>query len=235
VSPGRGLPAAPRGQPRRRVEAVDPRDPRRGARRWGPGIPESIARTTSSALVTVRAGDRRGAGFIVDSRGYIVTSRRLVAGPGPVRVTLHDGRTIPVTVVSRDPSADVAVLRVSAAGLTAARLGTSSGLRVGDPLLALGPSRASGPVRTAATLSRMGSGGGEPLALDVPLAAGAGGGPLLNARGEVVGVVSETRGGRAPATAIPIDRIKPILRDLGSPPPTAERALPLASLAPSDR
>jgi S1-C subfamily serine protease len=231
MSTGRAAPAAPRGAPRRRPSSPDPPDPRRGARRPGPAAPESLAQAVSPALVTVRAAGRRGAGFVVDSSGYVVTSQRLVAGRGPIEVTLHDGRTLPVSVVSRDPAAGVAVLKLNADGLPVARLGTSSGLRVGDPVLALGARRSSGPAVTAGSLRGTGATGGI-LALDVPLTPGGGGGPLFNARGEVIGVASDGRRDGAPATAVPIDRIKPILRGLQTGGQTTGL---LASPRPSDR
>jgi S1-C subfamily serine protease len=84
---------------------------------------------------------------------------------------------------------------------------------------------------TAGTLRGTGATGGI-LALDVPLTPGGGGGPLLNARGEVIGVASDGRPDGAPATAVPIDRIKPILRGLQTGRPTTGL---LASPRPSDR
>jgi S1-C subfamily serine protease len=235
LSTGRPAPSAPPAAPRRRPDGADPRDPRRGAPRPGPGAPGSLAQAVSPTLVTVRAAGRRGAGFIVDPNGYVVTSQRLVAGRGTVEVTLHDGRTLPVSVVSRDPAAGVAVLKLDAAGLPAARLGTSSGLRVGDPVLALGARHPSGPAVTAGTLRGTGVANGGTLALDVPLTPGGGGGPLLNTRGEVIGVASDARTQGAPATAVPIDRIKPILRELQTTRQAAGRPAVLAAPRPSDR
>jgi putative serine protease PepD len=174
--------------------------------------PQAVAASVAPAVVTVRARGRSGAGFVVDPAGYIVTSNRLVAGARAIEVTLHDGRTLPVALVSRDPLTDVAVLKVAASGLHTARLGTSSGLRIGDPVVAVGKRRGRSADVTVGAIRATGDATGGDLALDVPVAPDSAGAPLLNARGEVVAVTTGTRG--AAGQAVPIDRVKPMLRDL---------------------
>jgi S1-C subfamily serine protease len=189
-----------------------------------------VASAVKRSLVMVRAAGRRGAGFVVDAAGYVVTSQRLVNGGGRIDVTLHDGRTMPVTVVARDPLSDVAVLKVDATGLTAAALGSSSVLRAGDPVVAVGARRGGEPGVTVATVNATGAATGGDLALDVPAGSHEAGGPLLNARGEVVGVATGAGAGGVRATGVPIDRVKPLLRDL-----TATRRMGAVAGPPSDR
>jgi S1-C subfamily serine protease len=174
--------------------------------------PQAVAASVAPAVVTVRARGRAGAGFVVDPAGYIVTSNRLVTGARAIEVTLHDGRTLPVTLVGRDPLTDIAVLKVAASGLHTARLGTSSGLRIGDPVVAVGKRRGRPAEVTVGAIRATGAATGGDLALDVPVAPDSAGAPLLNARGEVVAVATGTRG--TAGQAVPIDRVKPMLRDL---------------------
>lgn len=171
-----------------------------------------------------RSGDggrtsRAGFGFVVNERGIILTAGRLVTGATRVAVVLPDGRTVPVTMVVIDPLNDLAVLQVKEGRLRPVLLGSSGDLRIGDRLIALGD-----PVtgETVGTVRATGAATGGDLVTDArpsdQLRAGL---PLLNVRGEAVGIVthtSEPGAGAALEFAVPIDRAKRVLRDLG---PTA--------------
>jgi S1-C subfamily serine protease len=171
--------------------------------------------------------NRTGFGFVVNENGTVLTAGRLVAGAAKVAVVLPDGRTLPVNSVVIDSLNDLAVLRVSEGRLRAMPLGSSGDLRVGDPLFTLG-----GPVggEGVGTVRATGSSNGGDLVADArPTGLPRSGLPLLNARGEAVGIVthtSEARGGASLEFAVPIDRAKRVLRDLG---PTARVASPRAS------
>jgi S1-C subfamily serine protease len=178
----------------------------------GPAVAASVKRS----LVTVRAPGRRGAGFVVDANGYVVTSRQVVGGNGKVEVTLPDGRTSTATVVTQDPLSDVAVLKVDASGLAPVILGSSSDLRIGEPVVAVGARRGSDVGAAVGTVNATGAATGGDLALDVPVGSHEAGSPLLNARGEVIGVATGRGAGGVRAGGVPIDRVKPLLRGLST-------------------
>jgi S1-C subfamily serine protease len=158
---------------------------------------------------------RSGYGFVVRENGIVLTASRLVADARNVAVILQDGRTLPVTAVAIDSLNDLAMLRVNSMRLQAAPMGSSGELRVGDKVIALG-----GPVvgGTVGTVRATGAATGGELAIDArPNGEPRAGLPLLNARGEVIGIltdVSQTRSGSALEFAVPIDRAKRLLDNL---------------------
>ena len=104
-----------------------------------------VARVSPSIVsVTVRGstGEAEGSGVVLTSAGVILTNNHVVAGAGTgatITVTLSDGRQAAATVLGTDPTADLAALRVQGlSGLTPATLGTSSSLKVGDKVVAIG-------------------------------------------------------------------------------------------------
>jgi len=169
------------------------------------------------AIVAVRAvappggrGQGGGLGFVVDPGGFVVTSHRLVEGARALEVALADGRRLPVTLVARDPLSDLAVLKVDGRDLPAVALGESGALRVGEPVVAPGPGPEGAAVATGRITATSHATGGD-LALELSPGSSRIGAPVLNGRGEVVGM--STAAG-AHAGAVPIDRVKPILRAL---------------------
>ena len=107
-----------------------------------------------------------GTGIVISDDGYVLTNNHVVAsaaGGGRITVVLADEQRVPGTIVGRDRVNDLAVVRVAGArGLHAATLGTSSGLAVGDPVIAVGS-----PLGLAGTVTT-----GIVSALDRPVAAG---------------------------------------------------------------
>jgi S1-C subfamily serine protease len=171
---------------------------------------------------------RSGFGFIVHGSGTVLTAGRLVANAKKVTVVLQDGRTLPVTRVTIDPLNDLAVLQVSAGHLRAVPMGSSDELRVGDKVIALG-----GPVirGTVGTVHATGAATGGGLAIDArPTGQPHAGLPLLNSRGEAIGILTDaspTGSGTAIEFAVPIDRAKRLMRDPGPAPYRAqENAFP---------
>lgn len=158
-------------------------------------------------------------GFIYDARGYILTNNHVVQGADRIEVTLTDGRPFLAEVVGRDPSTDIAVLRIKGENLPALKLGDSDGLRVGDWAIAVGnPLELKGTV-TVGVVSALGRSdlrirGGAPLyqdfiQTDASITFGNSGGPLVNIDGEVVGVntaVNAAAGGIGFAIPINIAR-----------------------------
>lgn len=145
-----------------------------------------------------------GSGILVSADGYILTSDHVVHQADRVQVTLHDRRQFDARVVARDPSTDVAVVRIEGEGFPVAPLGDSDALQAGDWVLALGSplglqfSVAAGVV--SATGRAIGILGGEPdggaraaplehfIQTDAAINPGNSGGPLVNLAGQVVGI-----------------------------------------------
>ncbi|TDD02080.1 trypsin-like serine protease [Nonomuraea diastatica] len=185
------------------------------------GLSATAARVLPS-VVSVEAGSRGGSGFVVDGRGHILTNAHVVGGSTLATVVLSDGRRLSARVVGADDDEDLAVLAVDSPGdLTPATLGRSSGLSVGDQVLAIGsPLGLSGTV-TAGIVSaldrevRLGGARRTAVQTDASINPGNSGGPLVNDRGEVVGVNTAIAAGRGGGNigigfAIPIDRAAPI-------------------------
>jgi serine protease Do len=173
-----------------------------------------VARVASSAgaalleearrsVVEVRSGGRgSGAGVIWPGEGLVLTNNHVVAWGrrrGGVRVILHDGRALEAEVVKRSRGLDLAMLRLRGepGGLSAATVGDSDALRVGELVYAIGHPWGNPGTATAGIVSGLGVPGGRSrwggsstryVRSDVALAPGNSGGPLLNAGGEVVGI-----------------------------------------------
>lgn len=170
-------------------------------------IAEQLRRST----VQIETGPGRrgqGSGFIVKSDGVIVTNAHVVSGvrEAPVgagsarpQVRLWDGSAFPATIESRNTRRDLAVLRIPTTGLAPVSLANSDHLRVGELVIAVGnPFGFTGAVTTGivhAVGMRPELGPGKWIQAEVQLAPGNSGGPLADARGQVVGVNTMVAGG----------------------------------------
>jgi serine protease Do len=175
-----------------------------------PAIADLIDHVRPS-VVQVRSGGRgNGTGVIWRANGAILTNDHVVAhANGRIEVLLTDGRTLAATVGARNADLDLALLEVSADDLPAAAVGDSAQLRVGELVFAVGHPWGQPWVVTAGIVSGLGEvpvrGASDAGAAkgrmaqyvrsDVRLAPGNSGGPLLNARGEVVGINAMIFGG----------------------------------------
>jgi len=161
-------------------------------------------------------GVSMGTGFIISGDGYVLTNHHVVDGADTVRVRLSDRREFTAKVVGSDEQSDVALLKIAATGLPTLRLGDSNVLRPGQWVVAIGSPFGLDHSVTAGIVSAVGR--SNPYAdqryvpfiqTDVAINRGNSGGPLLNTRGEVVGINSQifsnSGGYMGVSFAIPID------------------------------
>jgi S1-C subfamily serine protease len=173
-----------------------------------------------------------GSGAIFDARGYILTNNHVVEGGQQIKVVLPDGRSFDARLVGRDPSTDIAVIKIDGQNLPTAPLGDSDKLRVGDWVVAIGNALGleGGPTVTAGVVSALGRSVEEPggvgsldnaIQTDAAINPGNSGGPLVNLRGEVIGINTLVAGQAEPGVqaqgigfAISINGAKSIINDL---------------------
>ena len=143
------------------------------------------------SVVTVRTDKSLGSGFIVDTRGYIVTNYHVIAGARQIAVATHDRRLIGATLIGTDTFRDLALLKIDES-YPALPLGNSDKLQVGNKVIAIGnPLGLSFTVTEGiiSGLNREGPNGLEEyIQTDVSLNPGNSGGPLIDTNGHVIGV-----------------------------------------------
>ncbi|HIK27277.1 MAG: trypsin-like peptidase domain-containing protein [Oscillatoriaceae bacterium SKW80] len=162
----------------------------------------------------------QGSGFIIDSNGIILTNAHVVSGADTVTVTLRDGRRFKGEVRGIDELSDLAVVKIDGQNLPIAPLGNSSDLKVGDWAIAVGnPLGLDNTVTLGiiSTLNRSSAQVGIPdkrldfIQTDAAINPGNSGGPLVNERGEVIGINTAIRAeAQGIGFAIPIDKAKSI-------------------------
>jgi len=172
-----------------------------------------------------------GTGFVVSADGLILTNNHVVEGADKVTVELPDHRTFDATVVGTDPNTDVAIVRIKAAGLKPVVLGNSDEARVGEWVLAIGNPLGSSLTFTVTSgiISATGRGlAGLPnrtqgsiqdfIQTDAAINPGNSGGPLVNVRGEVIGInsaiASENGVNAGYGFAIPINLARTVMEQL---------------------
>jgi S1-C subfamily serine protease len=171
-----------------------------------------------------RQGQATGSGIVIDANGTILTNYHVVENAIKVTVSFEKGKTVNAQIVGKDPSNDLAVLRISTDGLTLhpLTLGDSSGAQVGDPVYAIGNPFDLKRTLTTGVVSALqreitapnGFAINNVLQTDAPINPGNSGGPLLDAAGRVIGINSqiETGGSGGGSVgigfAVPIDTAK---------------------------
>jgi len=174
-----------------------------------PGSVADIAQRVLPSVVSISAvsssGGGTGTGFVIDSTGYILTNNHVIAEAasdgGDIEVQLNDGTTLQATIIGRDSSYDLAVLKVNQTGLTALTFGNSDDVAVGDSVIAIGsPLGLSGTVTLGIVSAKdravtAGESAGDSsfinaIQTDAAINPGNSGGPLVNSAGAVIGVNS---------------------------------------------
>ena len=135
-----------------------------------------------------------GSGFILSADGYVLTNAHVVQGADEVIVTLTDKRELKAKIIGADQRSDVAVVKVEASGLPVVKVGDSNKARVGEWVMAIGSPFGLENTVTAGIISAKQRDTGDLLPLiqtDVAINPGNSGGPLVNMRGEVIGINSQ--------------------------------------------
>jgi putative serine protease PepD len=206
-------------------------------------VAAAVLPSVVSIEVTTAQGGGEGTGIVLSSDGLILTNNHVVAdaasGGGSISVTLNDGSTATASIVGRDPVTDLAVIKAKGvSGLTKATLGSSADLAPGEQVVAIGSplglqgtvtsgivSALNRPVRTGdATGTENASTVIDAIQTDAAINPGNSGGPLVNLRGEVVGINSAiaslgaSAGGQSGSIglgfSIPIDQARTIAKEL---------------------
>jgi putative serine protease PepD len=180
------------------------------------------------AVVEIQAGNASGTGFVIDSEGRVVTNQHVVGDNDTVEVSFADDQEEQGRVIATDPSTDLAVIEVDLSGhnVTPVTLGSSGDVEVGDPVYAIGNPFGLERSITAGIVSALDRDITAPndftingvIQTDAPVNRGNSGGPLLNAQGEVIGVVSqiqsETGGNVGIGYAVPSDTVRTVVETL---------------------
>jgi len=195
-------------------------------------IQAKISQQTSNpfGLPEQQQGLATGSGFVLDKRGYILTNAHVVDGASNVQVSFLNGQPISATIVGKDVSSDLAVLKVdpSKVKLSPLVLGDSSKVQVGDPAIAIGNPFGYDDTVTAGIVSALQRHIQAPnnfsidnvIQTDAAINPGNSGGPLLNANGQVIGINSQiatngqSSGNTGIGFAVPINLAKTIVPTL---------------------
>ncbi len=180
---------------------------------------------------STQQGTATGSGFVIDSNGTLLTNWHVVENASKVTVSFEHSKTVEAHVVGKNPSQDLAVLKIPTEGLTLhpLALGDSSAVEVGEPVVAIGNPFGLSRTLTTGVISALqreitapnGFAIDNVLQTDAPINPGNSGGPLLNAKGQVIGITSqiETGGGGSDGNvgigfAVPINTAKAELPEL---------------------
>ncbi len=195
------------------------------------GLPSVVNVTSTTVAIDFFYGavpqEGQGSGFIIDKQGHILTNFHVVQGnSAKLQVTLSNRKTYPAKIVGLDRSHDLAVIQINAPDLVPATLGDSHGLVVGQKVFAIGNPFGLNGTMTRGIISSIrqivepdGVKIDEAIQTDAAINPGNSGGPLLNSRGEVIGMntMIATNGSAQSAGigfAIPINAAKAVLSDL---------------------
>ena len=207
-------------------------------KRDAPGVvfvrSQVVQRTQSPfdfGLPQEQQGEATGSGFVIDQAGTILTNAHVVNGATKVTVQFQNKQSLDAKVLGKDESTDLALLKVDPAGLklTPLTLGSSKGVQVGDPAIAIGNPFGLERTLTTGVISAVQRTIQAPnnfeiddvLQTDAPINPGNSGGPLIDATGKVIGINSQiatggsgSQGSVGIGFAVPIDTAKQIIPEL---------------------
>jgi S1-C subfamily serine protease len=201
------------------------------------GVPAMVARVLPAVVsITTRQIERDqfnqpvptsglGSGFILDRRGHVLTNNHVVENAEDIKVASTDGRVFRATRVGADRFSDLAVLKIQGEDLPALPLGDSARLAVGESVVAIGSPLwiEGGPTVTTGVVSALGRSMEQPglptlhnlIQTDAAINPGNSGGPLLNLRGEVVGInTAVIASAHGIGFAISASMAKPVVQEL---------------------
>ena len=208
AGPGGTVPAPPQGSDLPTVDIV---------RRLTPSVvhvfTESVA---TGAFNQLMPSTGVGTGIILRADGYVLTNNHVISGADFITITLNNGESYPGTLVGGDTNPDIAIVKIEASDLQAARTGSAADLQVGEDVIAIGHALAlaGGPTVSKGVISALGrsidAGLQETfvdlIQTDASINIGNSGGPLVNRRGEVIGVnTAAIQGGQGIGFAVNID------------------------------
>ena len=181
-----------------------------------------VARAITPAVVSVSQDEGSGSGIIVDKSGVVLTNAHVVGSSRTVQVGLADGRTLEGQVLGRDPSVDVAVVRVPAQSLPTAPIGDSDRLEVGQSAIAIGNPLGLERTVTAGVVSAVnrnprGISLDGLIQTDAAISPGNSGGPLVDSHGRVIGIntaVLSGAGASGLGFAVPINLANDVVRQV---------------------
>jgi S1-C subfamily serine protease len=206
--------------------------------RAAPGVVQITSTTTAADNPSLAPLDQQavprqalGSGFVIDKTGHIVTNYHVIEGADDIEVSFSNQDTLRATLVGSDPSTDIAVLRVQSTsrGLAPLAFGNSDSVRVGDTVVAIGNPFGLRRTATAGIVSAVQertitAPNGYPIdhviQTDAQINSGNSGGPLLSARGEVIGVNSQiaradgSTGNVGIGFAVPSNTVKDVVAQL---------------------
>ncbi|MGN6580696.1 MAG: DegQ family serine endoprotease [Bordetella sp.] len=193
----------------------------------GPGGPQQPGPGRRKAPKSQPAPEERtvpqgvGSGFFISSDGYVLTNYHVIDAATDIYVTLTDGREFKAKVVGSDKQTDVALLKIDAKGMATLPIGDSDKIKKGQWVLAIGSPFGLDSTVTAGIISAINRDTGDYLPFiqtDVAVNPGNSGGPLINLRGEVIGInsqiISRSGGFMGISLAIPIDDVMRVVDQL---------------------
>ena len=200
-------------------------------RRRAPGVVFVRAQTVETeqspfdVFGTTRGSESTGSGFVLDDKGLILTNAHVVENATEIEVTFSDHHKVPALTVGKDPDTDLALLRVKSDGLDLdpLELGSSSSLQVGDPTVAIGNPFGLEQTLTTGVVSalqrRLTAPSGfridNVIQTDAALNPGNSGGPLVDSRGEVVGInTAIISGAQGICFAVPVSTAQLVIPQL---------------------
>ena len=157
----------------------------------------AIVEDVLQSTVSIKTNVGQGSGAIIDTKGYIVTNVHVISGASTVKAVTYTGKTYDVNVlVGYDSAADIAVLKIDAPDLKAFNFGNSDGVKIGEKVIAAGNPAGlaftvtEGIVSAFRTFNTI-----NYIQTDVPINPGNSGGPLINTKGEIIGINNFKAGG----------------------------------------